>query len=206
MLGNVFHSGTVGEPAARSSLVGVRDTKVIDSWESRPAEPRPQGSGASGILLRRAPARPRRLAARIPMCSMKRAGPWYWRPSRGMARTAAGTPAEPRPRGSGASGVCPVQPRARRCGSRGSTRENHERVQIVRQPRTKPVGKRRTRSKALGTPWKQPLRSRASPWRRSPWKGFEPTHGPLSCGRGSATNVSPTLSALSAQPTLGRPC
>ncbi len=36
-------------------------------------------------------------------------------------------------------------------------RENHERVQVLRQPRAKPIGQRRTRSETLGTAWKHAL-------------------------------------------------
>src|ERR1035437_1277498 len=50
-----------------------------------------------------------------------------------------------------------VQPRACRCGGRASTRENHERVQSVRQPRAEAPGKRRTRSKTVGAAWKHAL-------------------------------------------------
>jgi len=50
-----------------------------------------------------------------------------------------------------------IQPCARRCGGGDSTRENHERVQSVRQPGAEPAGRRRTRSETLGAPWKHAL-------------------------------------------------
>jgi hypothetical protein len=97
--------------------------------------------------------------------------------------------------------ACADESCARSRGRRGSTRESHERFQVVRQPRFEPAGGQRIKSKALGAPWKHavvmegsgcagddPLcrrGARVNPWPSSSRMCSNNQH-PLPYGRGSA--------------------